>query len=118
MLYGDGEVGLLTVGTVSKLVIISLSSGKVFKLPTCFHIAIQIIFRLEQMHKKGFVHRDLKANNFMVSNKDNRRTIYIIDFGLSKRFLDIKTGKHIVRKGGKTLVGTARYASIASHDGF
>ena len=46
------------------------------------------------------------------------KTVYIIDFGLAKRYKDTKTGKHIAPKGGKSLVGTARYASIASHEGF
>ncbi len=87
-------------------------------MPTVFHLAIQIISRLEQIHRKGFVHRDLKANNFMVSARDGRKIIYIIDFGLSKKYMDLKTGKHIPLKGGKSLVGTARYASMASHDGF
>lgn len=53
----------------------------------------------------------------MVGKNDKNRTIYIIDFGLAKRYKDIKTGQHIPFKGGKSLVGTARYASIASHDG-
>ena len=46
------------------------------------------------------------------------KTVFVIDFGLAKRYKDIKTGKHIEIKGGKSLVGTARYASIASHQGY
>lgn len=46
------------------------------------------------------------------------RLIYIIDFGLAKKYKDLNTGQHIPMKGGKSLVGTARYASIASHEGF
>jgi serine/threonine protein kinase len=49
---------------------------------------------------------------------DDKKTVYIIDFGLAKRYRDLKTGQHIAIKGGKSLVGTARYASIASHEGF
>ena len=49
---------------------------------------------------------------------EDRKTVYIIDFGLAKRFRDLKTGQHIAVKGGKSLVGTARYASIASHEGY
>lgn len=51
----------------------------------------------------------------MVGKKEKIQTVYIIDFGLAKRFKDLKTGKHIPPKSGKSLVGTARYASIASH---
>ena len=51
----------------------------------------------------------------MVGKNEKIKTVYIIDFGLAKRYKDTKTGKHISMKGGKSLVGTARYASIASH---
>ena len=88
-----------------------------FSLPTIFNIGVQIINRLEAIHRKGFVHRDLKANNFMIGRSDKKSTVYIIDFGLAKRYKDYKTGLHIPFKEGKSLVGTARYASIASHLG-
>lgn len=91
------------------------SSEKHFSLSTTLQIGIQIITRLEQIHRKGFVHRDIKANNFMTGCAEDKKTVYIIDFGLAKRFRDLKTGQHIAIKGGKSLVGTARYASIASH---
>lgn len=89
--------------------------GKKFSISTVLQIGIQIIYRLEAIHKKGFVHRDIKANNFMIGRNDKRSTIYIIDFGLSKRYIDPKTGAHIPFIEKKALVGTARYASIASH---
>jgi casein kinase 1 len=54
----------------------------------------------------------------MIGRGDKAQTVYIIDFGLAKRYFDPKTNKHIPVKGGKSLVGTARYASIASHEGF
>lgn len=69
------------------------------------------------MHKKGFLHRDLKANNFMVGKGNKRNIVFIIDFGLAKRYKDLKNNIHIPFKSGKSLVGTARYASIASHLG-
>jgi len=54
----------------------------------------------------------------MVGSGEDRKVVYVIDFGLAKRFRDLKTGQHIAIKGGKSLVGTARYASIASHEGY
>lgn len=53
----------------------------------------------------------------MVGKNQKRSIVYIIDFGLAKRYIDSKTGHHIPPKDGKSLVGTARYASIASHIG-
>jgi serine/threonine protein kinase len=54
----------------------------------------------------------------MSGSGDDRKIVYVIDFGLAKRYRDLKTGQHIPIKGGKSLVGTARYASIASHEGY
>ncbi len=81
-------------------------------------IAVQLISRLEYFHRKGYVHRDIKSSNFMIGINENINKIYLIDFGLAKPFKDPTTGLHIKRKGGKSLVGTARYASIASHEGY
>ena len=93
-------------------------NDKRFSISTTINIGLQIINRLEMIHRKGFLHRDIKANNFMVGKREKIKTVFIIDFGLAKRYKDMKTGKHIPLKSGKSLVGTARYASIASHDGF
>ncbi|MCL4126910.1 UNVERIFIED_CONTAM: hypothetical protein GTU68_049001 [Idotea baltica] len=92
-------------------------NGKRLTLGTVLQIGIQVINRLEAIHRKGFLHRDIKANNFMVGKGDKQSTVYIIDFGLAKRYRDNKNGNHIPFKAGKSLVGTARYASIASHLG-
>lgn len=94
------------------------SNGRKFSVSTVLQIGIQIIQRLEAIHRKGFLHRDIKANNFMIGKEEKRNVVYIIDFGLAKRYRDPKTGAHIPFKEGKSLVGTARYASIASHLGY
>jgi casein kinase 1 len=54
----------------------------------------------------------------MIGKDNKKQIIYIIDFGLAKRYRDSKTGAHIPFKEGKSLVGTARFASIASHMGY
>ena len=91
--------------------------GKKLSIGTVLQIGFQIISRLQAIHRKGFLHRDIKANNFMVGRQQKRNVVYVIDFGLAKRYRDPKTGNHIPFKEGKSLVGTARYASIASHLG-
>jgi hypothetical protein len=48
---------------------------------------------------------------------DNEKTCYVIEFGLSKRYIDRKSGLHIPYKDKKQLTGTARYASINTHVG-
>ena len=73
--------------------------------------------RLEYIHDKTFLHRDVKPDNFLIGNGKKQHVIYAIDFGLAKRFKDPKTWKHIPYRDDKNLTGTARYASLSTHLG-
>ena len=80
-------------------------------------LAIQMIERMQLLHSMGFVHRDLKPDNFMFSGSKLHKEIYMIDFGLAKRWNDRKTLEHIPFRDGKPMAGTARFASINTHLG-
>ena len=86
-----------------------------FSLKSTLLVADQLLRRIEDVHNAGFVHRDIKPENFLLGRStgetgvNNRNElVYVIDFGLSKRFCDAKTGEHIPYKDNKSLTGTAR----------
>jgi casein kinase 1 len=112
--------------------------GRQFPLKTVCLIGKEMVKRLENMHEKGILHRDLKPNNLtwgnynssynnisnnnsIINNKYNKldiNTIFLIDFGLSCYYLESGIGsKHYKIKNNLSFVGTLRYASLNSHKG-
>ena len=91
--------------------------GGRFSLRTMSMVAIQMIQRIEFIHCKNFVHRDIKPDNFLLGLGKKSSILHLIDFGLAKKYRDSKTHKHNEYKEGKTLIGTARYASVNNHLG-
>jgi len=69
------------------------------------------------MHSKNYIHRDIKPDNFLIGLGKKSNVVYIIDYGLAKKYRDAKTHQHIPYRENKNLTGTARYASINAHLG-
>ena len=88
-----------------------------FSIKTVSQIAYQMVQRIEYIHSRGYIHRDIKPGNFLIGKENISKKLYIIDFGLSKKYVDKNTGKHISYKEGKGLTGTARYVSLNTHYG-
>ena len=74
-------------------------------------MAIQIIERIQWVHSQKIIHRDIKPDNFLIG-LDDPNIIYLIDFGLSKKYRSSITGNHIKCTRIKKFVGSLRYASI------
>jgi len=86
-------------------------------LKSVLMLADQMLNRIEYVHAKSFLHRDIKPDNFLIGLGKKASQVHIIDFGLSKRYRDPRTNQHIPYKENKNLTGTARYASVNTHLG-
>lgn len=97
---------------------------RLFSPVTTAMIGIEMVKRIQYIHSRGFLHRDIKPNNFMLGKFSktleyvNDKTVYVIDFGLSKEYIDFETGEHLPFKDGRRFIGTPRYASIGTHLGY
>lgn len=87
--------------------------GRKFSLKTILLIADQAISRVQYIHSKGILHRDIKPDNFLMGVGRQGNTLYTIDFGLAKEFDD----ERCKNLEGRPFGGTRRYASINNHRG-
>jgi len=91
--------------------------GRKFSLKTVLMLADQMLARIKYLHSRSFIYRDMKPDNFLIGLGQNASLVYMIDYGLAKKYRDPKTHQHIPYRDKKSLTGTARYASINTHLG-
>ena len=92
--------------------------NKKFSLKTVCVLGIEMIKRIEYIHNKYHIHRDIKPDNFMTGKDEKENKIYLIDFGLAKKYFSTSKQQHIKFSTGKSLTGTARYCSRNAHKGY
>lgn len=107
--------------------------GRRFSVKTVSFLAIQMvkihpsphpltlfqITRVQAIHREELIYRDIKPDNFLIGRveKNDARTIYVVDFGMAKHYVHPQTKQHIPYREKKSLSGTARYMSINTHLG-
>lgn len=76
----------------------------------CHSVSIQMIDRIESLHKLNLIHRDIKPDNFMFGLNENSNTLFLIDYGLCRSYLD-DSGAHINMCLNKNVIGTPNFVS-------
>jgi serine/threonine protein kinase len=92
----------------------TIRNNSIFSLTSVLQIGIQVIIILKTIHDKGLVHRDIKPDNFLLGLNNQKKRIYIIDFGLCKSYTT--NDKHNPMKKTNNLIGSLTYASINTHN--
>ncbi len=113
----DGQYNVMVMDLLGEsLEVLFSKQKKKFNLSTTLQLGIQMIDSIEYVHSKGYLHRDMKPDNFVLGGKGSRHKLYMIDYGLAKQY-KTKDRAHIPYKDTKNLTGTARYASLNTHLG-
>ncbi len=91
-------------------------SGSRFTTGTALRAGIQCMEAIEELHKIGYLHRDVKPGNFAIGREEVReqRIIYILDFGLSRKYINDRGVIRTPRQAAG-FRGTVRYAPLNCH---
>lgn len=93
-------------------------NGKKISLKTTCILGIQMLERIKFIHENYHIHRDIKPDNFVMGINEDENMVYLIDFGLAKKYKSQSKGTHIPFRTNKNMTGTARYCSINTHLGY
>uniref|UniRef100_A0A914N7F1 non-specific serine/threonine protein kinase n=1 Tax=Meloidogyne incognita TaxID=6306 RepID=A0A914N7F1_MELIC len=88
-----------------------------FSIGTALRVGEQCLDAMEVMHLSGYLHRDIKPSNMCIglSQFGKHRTVFIIDFGMARKYLQ-PNGQHRKERGRAAFRGTTRYVSLTVHD--
>ena len=111
--YGfSGNYNIFVLQLLGKSLEDIFNERQKFSLKTGAMLAYQMIEVLKYIHSKHIIHRDIKPDNFVIGGEEYNSYLYLVDFGLAKKYRSSKTLKQIPYVKKKKLTGTARYASI------
>ncbi|CAG8451457.1 3089_t:CDS:10 [Diversispora eburnea] len=92
--------------------------GRKFSIKTVVMVAKQMLTRVQTIHEKNLIYRDIKPDNFLIGRPLSKgaNLVYVVDFGMAKQYRDPKTKQHIPYRERKSLSGTARYMKQSRRD--
>lgn len=96
------------------------SSGQAMSTEMVACIAVESISILEKMHSRGYVHGDVKPENFLLGQPGtpDEKKLFLVDLGLATKWKDTATGQHVdYDQRPDVFRGTVRYASVHAHLG-
>ena len=117
--YGySGNYNILVMQLLGKSLEDIFTELKRFSIKSVCILSIQMLNVLEYIHNKHIIHRDIKPDNFVMGLDDLSQYVYLLDFGLAKKYRSSSTLIHSPMIYKKKLTGTARYASINALKGY
>ena len=117
--YGySGDYNLLVMQLMDRSLEDIIRIRKTFSIKTTAMIGFQLIGALHYIHDKSIIHRDVKPDNCVMGREELNENLYLIDFGLAKKYRSTRTLKQYPLTRKKRLTGTARYASVNALEGY
>ena len=111
--YGySGNYNVLVMQLLDKSLEDLINKYNTFSIKTTAMLGYQMVYILQYIHDRHIIHRDIKPDNFVMGAKRYNDRLYILDFGLAKKYRSSRTLIQYPYIKKKKLTGTARYASI------
>ena len=111
--YGySGDFNVLVMQLLDKSLEDLINKYNTFSIKTVAILGYQMVNIMQYIHDRHIIHRDIKPDNFVMGAQEDNAKLYILDFGLAKKYRSSRTLVQYPYVKKKKLTGTARYASI------